>query len=66
MYREQECFSVKAVGVCKMTDILQDTLKGTEALADSSVDEKLKSKDLDQEKIKTLFRLFKAQQKPKV
>ena len=49
MYREPECFSVKAVGVCKMTDILQDTLKNTEALADSSVDEKL---DLDQEKIK--------------
>lgn len=35
-----------------MTDILQDTLKSTETLTDSSVDEKLNNKNLDQEKIK--------------
>ena len=54
MYREPECFSIKAMGVCEMTDIVQDTLKGTETL-DSSGDHleiQKTSSELDQEKIK--------------
>ena len=51
MYREPDCFSVKALGVCDMTDTFQETLKGAEALA-SPTEEESKKKESEQEKIK--------------